>query len=207
MPTYKLTYFDGKGRAELTRLLFTAAGVDFHDCRIGYVDDWPALKPHTPFGQLPILEIDDNIVIPQSLAIARHIARKYGYAGKDLMEQTQADVIVDTFDDLHVEFGKTLYEKDESKKNELKRQFREEVLPRYLRNLEKALKKNCGGEGYFVGNSLTWADLQAINILDITMSDFPDMLKDFPKLGSHRQRVENQPRIYEYLRNRPLQKL
>uniref|UniRef100_A0A0L8GDQ8 GST N-terminal domain-containing protein n=1 Tax=Octopus bimaculoides TaxID=37653 RepID=A0A0L8GDQ8_OCTBM len=45
MPTYKLTYFNGKGRAELTRLLFTAADVEFTDHRIDYYTDWPEIKP------------------------------------------------------------------------------------------------------------------------------------------------------------------
>ena len=42
MPTYKLTYFDVRGRAEMTRMAFVAAGVEFEDCR---VTDWATLKP------------------------------------------------------------------------------------------------------------------------------------------------------------------
>lgn len=38
MPSYKLTYFNGRGRAELARLIFAAAGVPFEDERIS---DWP----------------------------------------------------------------------------------------------------------------------------------------------------------------------
>ncbi len=34
MPTYKLTYFKMKGRAEMTRLVFVAAGVKYEDCRL-----------------------------------------------------------------------------------------------------------------------------------------------------------------------------
>lgn len=36
MSIYKLTYFNGRARAELTRLIFNAAGVNFIDERISY---------------------------------------------------------------------------------------------------------------------------------------------------------------------------
>lgn len=41
MPEYKIVYFNGKGRAELARLIFTAAGEKFTDERIS---DWPKGK-------------------------------------------------------------------------------------------------------------------------------------------------------------------
>jgi glutathione S-transferase len=41
MPNYKLTYFDGRGRAEVVRMLFTAGGVQFTDER---VKNWPTGK-------------------------------------------------------------------------------------------------------------------------------------------------------------------
>ena len=43
MPTYKLTYFDIRGRAEMTRMTFAAAGVEFEDCRVQF-QDWPAVQ-------------------------------------------------------------------------------------------------------------------------------------------------------------------
>ncbi|XP_052824048.1 S-crystallin 4-like [Octopus bimaculoides] len=128
-------------------------------------------------------------------------------AGNDTLDQAYADSIVETFDDLHVEFGKTLNEKDEKKKAELTLQFRKETLPRYLGNLEKALNRNNGGTGYFVGDSLTWADLQAFHILDITLRDDDEILKQYPKLEGLRQRIGNLPRISSYLQTRPQSKV
>ena len=69
---YKLTYFDARGRAELSRLIFAAANVEYIDDR---VDDWPAGKDQAPLGQMPYLTVDGSIKIPQSIAIARYLAR------------------------------------------------------------------------------------------------------------------------------------
>jgi len=42
-PHYKLTYFNIRGKGELVRLVFAAAGVDFEDDRVEFFD-WPAMK-------------------------------------------------------------------------------------------------------------------------------------------------------------------
>ena len=43
MPAYKLTYFDGRARAETSRLLFALKGQKYTDVRIQHCD-WPKLK-------------------------------------------------------------------------------------------------------------------------------------------------------------------
>lgn len=52
-----------------------------------------------PFGLLPVLEIDGKPVA-QSNAIARHLAKQYGLAGKTEWESLQCDVLVDALGDL-----------------------------------------------------------------------------------------------------------
>lgn len=92
-PSYKLVYFDSRGRAEPTRWVFAYAGVNYEDYRIKK-EDWATLKPNAPFGQLPYLEVDGK-ALPQSLTIARYAARQNGLGGKDDWEAAQADAIVD----------------------------------------------------------------------------------------------------------------
>jgi len=43
MPSYKLTYFNATGRAEVARMLFAVAGEKYEDKRIQHAD-WSALK-------------------------------------------------------------------------------------------------------------------------------------------------------------------
>ena len=71
MVHYKLTYFNARGRAEIIRLIFAFAKQEYVDERIEF-KDWPALKPRTPLGQLPYLEIKDGakeIYLGQSMTI------------------------------------------------------------------------------------------------------------------------------------------
>lgn len=59
MPTYKLIYFEAKGRAELTRLVFAAGGVKYEDKRIDRIDDWPKVKASESMNWMSILSRDE----------------------------------------------------------------------------------------------------------------------------------------------------
>jgi glutathione S-transferase len=68
MPKLKLTYFDFHGgRGEPARLALSIGGIPFEDDRVA-PSDWPARKPDTPFGALPVLEVDGQ-TLAQSNAI------------------------------------------------------------------------------------------------------------------------------------------
>ena len=48
MVNYKLTYFNLRGRAELSRLILHQAGVSFEDHSFG-PGEWPTAKPSKSF--------------------------------------------------------------------------------------------------------------------------------------------------------------
>ncbi|XP_054019319.1 hematopoietic prostaglandin D synthase isoform X2 [Dryobates pubescens] len=52
MPQYKLTYFNLRGRAEISRYLFEYSGKKYEDHRIEMAD-WPKIKPSLA-GQTPV---------------------------------------------------------------------------------------------------------------------------------------------------------
>jgi len=201
---YKLTYFNGRGRGEIIRLVFAAAGVDYTDERIERAA-WPgAYKAETPFGQLPVLEVDGKKLC-QSNTCARYLARQFKLAGKTELEQAQADMIVDCLEDSTKPIVSFLFEKDEKKKAELQKKYVEEQLPQFLTQLETLLKGNHGGDKFFVGADLSWADLVFINFVGWTAmaTGGTDALASHPKLKALKGRVEALPKVHAWLAKRP----
>merc|ERR1712154_40127 len=84
MSTIKLTYFDLRARAEPCRLLLAYAGSKYEDERLPAPWDnmapWTTLKPNTPWGQVPLLSWDGE-VIAQSMACARFLAGSSTWRG------------------------------------------------------------------------------------------------------------------------------
>jgi glutathione S-transferase len=69
---YKLYYFNVKGRAEIIRYVFAAAGQQYEDVRFDG-DEWRAkYKTQSPSGQCPFLEVQEGankVVLFQSIPI------------------------------------------------------------------------------------------------------------------------------------------
>jgi len=200
-PKYKFTYFNFYGRGEASRLLFAIAGVEYEDIHVDG-KDWEALKPKTPFGQLPLLEFDGRVFC-QSNTVARYLANKFGFAGNNELDKFQAEMIVDCIVDITNPLGNIYHEDDLTKRDVLIKNH-EEKMRTHLTDLQKMLEANKGGNGFFVGDSITWADLSWLAVLPwIYYLKFGPLVESFPKLAALRGRVEANPRIAEWLRIRP----
>jgi glutathione S-transferase len=201
MSIYKLYYFNGRGLAEPSRLIFAIAGQKYEDIRYE-LDQWPEHKDEMPTGQIPVLEFNGT-KLPQFGSIARFLAQQFQLAGKDNFEQAQVDAAADTVSDVIKAFISIRQEKDEIKKQELTKQFHVEALPKYLAQLEILGKLYGDGGPFFVGNNLTWADLLFYEMGDKLLEFDESILDSYPWLKQNRAEVEKQPKIAEYLKNRP----
>ena len=56
------------------------------------------LFPALTLGQLPVLEVDGK-TIGQSMTIARFLARRYSLAGRNDLEEAEADMLIDSMTD------------------------------------------------------------------------------------------------------------
>ena len=174
----KFYYFNLQARGELTRLILAASGKAYEDIRYDF-EGWPQYKPKMILGQCPVLELADGTQLPQSLTIARYVAREGGLAGADNLESAKIDAVVDTQRDVNEEFYKFFFEKDEVKKEELKKKFLEEALVKHVDNLGKLKKAYSKDEKYFVGTKLSWADIFVFQSISALLQAAPEVKGQF----------------------------
>jgi len=191
-------------------MLFALADVPYEDERVE-ISDWPTKKTTLPllFGQLPLLTID-GVVYAQSIPISRYLAEKFGFPGKTDLDKLRADMVVHYCEDLLMAMSKLslIFEKDEKIKAEKSSKFEKEELHKYLANFEKILKENKGGDGFYVGDSITWADLAVYQhvtsfIKSHSCIDVTPHLTGYPKLTALLQRVKTNPKIATWIGKRP----
>jgi glutathione S-transferase len=142
-------------RGEECRLALHIAGVEFEDVRIKGAD-WPALKPKTPFGSLPIFELPGHPVLAQSNAILVLIGRRYGLHPKDDFEAARHEAILEYVEELRANMTPTLRISDEAEKKKARGALVASYLPNWGANVENQL-----GDGpFFAGAALHVADIK-----------------------------------------------
>uniref|UniRef100_A0A8R1DYD8 glutathione transferase n=1 Tax=Caenorhabditis japonica TaxID=281687 RepID=A0A8R1DYD8_CAEJA len=211
MPDYKLTYFDIRGFGEPIRQLFHLANTPFEDIRLPFQDQlpgkqtpqWLEIKKALPFGRLPVLTVD-GLDIPQSAAISRYLAKKFGFAGKTPEEEAWVDAIVDQSKDFAEQFRALIYAtKLEFPEAEIQKIREETFIPgRDLWFSILARRLTSNPSGFLVGNGLTWADLSVADNL-YTLEGWGLLGKEHGELIEYRKRIYALPELREHIEKRP----
>jgi glutathione S-transferase len=201
MPTYKLYYFQGRGRAELIRWIFIQAGVPYEDIRFTQ-EEWAVFKPKTPYGGLPSLEIDGKI-FGGSAPIERYIAEQHGLAGSNELENFELSTIFDVTFDLLLRVILHHFEKEEARKADLKKELEETHLPKYLGILNKVITDNGAADGWIYGNKVTYVDLRVAQLADLILLASPNALDAYPAVAKLKATVEALPKIAKWIKERP----
>ncbi|XP_065576544.1 glutathione S-transferase 1-like isoform X2 [Artemia franciscana] len=149
MSKYKLVYFNARGWAELSRLIFAYSGIPYEDFRFER-EDWPTYKAESPLGQAPWLEVNGQ-KLPQSKAVARYLAKVANLTGVNDIEAAKCDAIVDFIMDL-IEPLKVIVKVKQENPEALEDECKKHIgkLSEQILSLEKFIAGN-GGE-YAVGN-------------------------------------------------------
>ena len=193
----KLTYFDAPvSRGEECRLALHVAGVDFEDNRFPR-SDWPALKPTTPFGSVPVLEMPGQPPLAQSNAILTLVGRLHGLHPTDLFEAARHEAILQHAEDLRANVAPTLRIADEAEKKAVREKLAATYLPTWGANTEKHIR----GDGpFFGGKSLNVVDLKLFVVVRWFKSGVidhipPTIFDGFPKLCRIHDAVRDDARI------------
>ncbi|GMT23192.1 hypothetical protein PFISCL1PPCAC_14489, partial [Pristionchus fissidentatus] len=224
MPTYKFNYFDSRGLVQISRQMFILSGTPFEDNRIPK-EQWPELKKTMPFGTMPVLEVDGK-QIPQSLAIARYLAKEFGETirfntpnpidnhkiltlhtiCKEKIEvEAWVDAIADQAMDLFAEirpYFMVAMGAVPGDKEQMKKDVALPALEKHFGYLEKVASKN-GSNGHLVGSSLTFVDLMVSEFVTTFSQFFPSLTDSYPAVAAVKTKTINTPKLKEWIEKRP----
>jgi glutathione S-transferase len=193
-----LTYFDfPRSRGEECRLALFLAGVDFEDRRIPY-KDWPALKPTTPFGNLPVFELPGKPPVSQSNAILGHIGRHHGLLPDDEWEAMRLESLLSACEDLRHTVNRTTGIKDIEELKRKRAELVEGPVLTWGRNMERQIVGPYAG-----GKDISVADIKLYVIVNWfrtgVLDHVPtDVFASFPKLEGVWQNVKQHPKVVEW---------
>ncbi len=205
MDTLKLSYFDfNGGRGETARLALTMAGIKFEDHRVVF-KDWPAVKAQTPFGAVPVLEVNGSR-ISQSATINRYVGKLANLYPADPYQAMLCDEVMDAVEEVVSKVSNTMFISDDAVKKEKREAIAAGPMTKYLVRLQECLKER--GAEFFADNRLTVADIAVFvwvngirsGNIDYMPVDLPE--KVAPLLIEHNARVAAHPKIKAYYQGR-----
>ncbi|PIO71453.1 glutathione S-transferase protein, partial [Teladorsagia circumcincta] len=143
--------------------------------------------------------------LAQSLAINRYLARTFGFAGKDDFESALIDSLGDHYADYRTEMKSYYYSALGFMPGDTEKLKTEVLLPardKFLKPVTNFLKKNAS-HGYLVGDKISWVDvLIAEHMADMSRM-VPEFLDGFPEVKAHMQKVQENPKIKNWIEKRP----
>eukprot|EP00062_Callorhinchus_milii_P027698 gi/632991315/ref/XP_007884571.1/ PREDICTED: glutathione S-transferase P [Callorhinchus milii] len=196
MTEYTLSYFPVRGRCAAMRMLMADQGIKWKENVITW-DMWTAgdIKTSCVFGQLPKFQAG-NLTLFQSNTILRFLGRAHGLYGKNQTEAAMIDMVNDGVEDLRLKYIKMIYtDYDTGKETYIK------ALPTHLTPFENILLKNNGGKSFLVGDKISFADYNLVDLLLNHQTLAPGCLDAFPTLGGYVGRVCGREKLRDFLKS------
>nr|DBA15498.1 TPA: hypothetical protein GDO54_004699 [Pyxicephalus adspersus] len=140
----------------------------------------------------------------QSNAILRHLGRNHDAYGKNPIEASRIDMVNDGVEDLRLKYVRMIYQNYENGKDDYIK-----ALPAELCHFERILANNNEGKGFTVGDQISFADYNLVDLLRNHLVLAPDCLSGFPLLSAYVSRISSRPKLEAFLssdahKNRPI---
>ena len=202
-PKLELIYFNLRALAESPQMMMHYAGVKYrYEMAWDYYGKpWSEAKPEVPFGQLPVLVVNDTVHIWQSGAIVRYLAKLAGFMPGDPVIAAQVDAVFEQTQELFAPLNPTVNVKTGEEHLKFKTMFLSS-FPGILENFARQLELNEDG-AYFFGSQPYYCDFSAYHHFSLATILQQDILNAFPSILDFMAAVENLPGVKEYLASRP----
>lgn len=184
MASYKLTYFDmPTSRGEECRLALHLAGVPFEDDRLAR-GAWPELKGTTPFGAVPVLEVEGKGTLGQSNAILRYVGSAHGLHPSDPWQAARHEAVMSAVEELRARIDPSMRTDDA----DAKKRMREELAAGYLQQWGASIERQIEDGSFLGGAQVNVADLKLFVVVTWlrkgVLDHMPtDVLAGYPKLN------------------------
>ena len=209
----KLVYFNGRGLAEISRMVLAIGGEEYKDVRYPIkIIDWSKHQMEKEefekdkangklvrsLNKLPYLEVD-GVVVPQSKSIERFLAKKYNLMGTSDIEALRIDSLCECVRDF-----KDAYQSVRKAENKVEatNQWFTKTLVEKLSLLENLVD----GNGFTVGEKLSLSDV----VLYAFITQFFDNKEASmnatlasPKIRSVIENVSTVPQLVSWIEKRP----
>ncbi|KAG8552650.1 hypothetical protein GDO81_004626, partial [Engystomops pustulosus] len=177
-------------RAEPIRLLLADQGASWTEDEVQLADWWSGktdLKKKAVFGQLPRFQHGD-FVLYQSNTILRYLGRVHGISGSNNQESALIDMVNDGVEDLRQKYSRLIFIEYETGKEKYIAD-----LPNQLSAFERILSNNSNGTKFVVGDKISYADYNLLDILHCHLDLDPKSLAMFPLLSAYVERIASRP--------------
>ncbi|KAI8521308.1 hypothetical protein Bbelb_010620 [Branchiostoma belcheri] len=202
------------GRGEFVRLIFEEVGVKFRE--VGDYDVIKKLfftdKQEGFYAFAPPMIQKGKFRLSQTPAICSYLGKQFGLFPESEEDQWLAQQLNITIHDFIGEgrlafHGRNNVESYYTQKEETQPyidRFVATRLPRWLAHLETALKANKGGQGFAIGDKLTYVDLGLLHVLRATEAQFPEAWASndsIPLLKAFKDRLSARPNLAAYFKS------
>eukprot|EP00614_Pseudopedinella_elastica_P020937 CAMPEP_0172616432 /NCGR_PEP_ID=MMETSP1068-20121228/64428_1 /TAXON_ID=35684 /ORGANISM="Pseudopedinella elastica, Strain CCMP716" /LENGTH=254 /DNA_ID=CAMNT_0013421859 /DNA_START=76 /DNA_END=840 /DNA_ORIENTATION=+ len=197
-----ITYFNIPALAEPLRALLVLGDYDWSD---EYPSDWPAMKPTTKWGQLPLMQIENGEQMSQTKAMFRFLAKQVVVEGAalypdDPFEAFKVDELIEAFEDVRVKIVPSFAIKDQAEKEAFRQKLFDLPGKGEGALLMAKIEKLAGANGHMCGDSFTAADIWCffwVNFLRCGFFDglSADVCSPYPKLLAVTSKVAALPAL------------
>lgn len=174
--------------------------IPFTDDRIASAD-WPAIKPTTPLGSIPVAVVDGKTAV-QSTSIMRYFGQLGGLYPSDPWQGLQADSVVDTMAD----FFSSLYAShsdDEAELEKMRLDSFDAAFPRYWGGCATIVGEASSDGPFVLGDTPSIADAAITQIYaNLASGALPPLKKEtlsgYPRMDQVVQATLALPEVKEW---------